>query len=68
MRVRISNYRLDSGAEQPAHLRPPPELSCRRSASSSDALLPLPPPPVSVGVRGRFSWSALLDRDAKETL
>ena len=54
-----------------SHLRPLPRVSCRSSSSKSDAWLPLPgaPPSSSRGVVGRlFSWSVLVDRDARDAL
>ena len=50
------------------HLRLPLRVSCRSSASRSDAWLPLPGAPSSSGVAGRFSWSVLLEREASDTL
>ncbi len=54
-----------------SHLRPPLRVSCRSSRSRSDAWLPLPGAPSSSsrGVVGRlFSWSVLVERDARDAL
>jgi len=59
------------GSEKASHLRLPLSVSCRSSDSRSDAWLPLPGTPASSsrGVVGRlFSWSVLVDRDARDAL